>query len=237
MPYGPGSSPVNIVEDSSPGGERRHTMSNVNAPQQPYPSYSPEPPKKKHTVRNVLLGTVGVVLVLGVITSVVGGGDPTTPAADGASGQSRSAARQKPDGKTAKPKKRAAGLGDPVRDGKFQFTVTKIGHTSAVGTSYLGKKAQGEFVVVNVTVKNIGDEARALSADNQTLFDADGRKFTADSEAAIYVDESNSLYEDVNPGNSLKGKLLFDVPRKAELDHLELHDSMFSGGVDVSLNR
>ena len=57
----------------------------------------------------------------------------------------------------------------------------------------------------------------------------------ADTEAAIYLKDSNTLYEEINPGNSLKGTLLFDVPKGIKPAKLELHDSAFSGGVDVRL--
>jgi hypothetical protein len=42
--------------------------------------------------------------------------------------------------------------------------------------------------------------------------------------------------EDINPGNEVKGKLIFDVPKPTKLTAIELHDSMFSGGVKVALS-
>ncbi len=59
----------------------------------------------------------------------------------------------------------------------------------------------------------------------------EGREFSADSEAAMYDDSSQVLWEEINPGNSVKGKAYFDVPKGAKLTQLELHDSMFSDGV------
>ena len=59
--------------------------------------------------------------------------------------------------------------------------------------------------------------------------------FSADSEASIYDGSSEVLWEEINPGNSVKGKVYFDIPKGAKLTSLELHDSMFSGGVTVDL--
>ncbi|WP_203792655.1 DUF4352 domain-containing protein [Actinoplanes couchii] len=57
-----------------------------------------------------------------------------------------------------------------------------------------------------------------------------------DSSAAIYANEDGQvLFEEINPGNSVKGKLVFDIPADKKLTSLELHDSMFSGGVTVAL--
>ncbi|RSM44161.1 hypothetical protein DMB66_52525 [Actinoplanes sp. ATCC 53533] len=39
----------------------------------------------------------------------------------------------------------------------------------------------------------------------------------------------------MNPGNTVKGKLVFDVPEGTKLTSLELHDSLFSDGVQVNL--
>ncbi|MPY81264.1 MAG: DUF4352 domain-containing protein [Actinophytocola sp.] len=39
----------------------------------------------------------------------------------------------------------------------------------------------------------------------------------------------------VNPGNSVKGIVVFDIPKNVEPVELVLTDSMFSGGVTVSL--
>ncbi len=48
----------------------------------------------------------------------------------------------------------------PVRDGKFEFVVTGVqpGLAEVGDNPYLTKKAQGQFVIVTVTVKNIGDK-------------------------------------------------------------------------------
>jgi len=39
----------------------------------------------------------------------------------------------------------------------------------------------------------------------------------------------------VYPGHSVKAILVFDIPKGAALQRLKLHDSPFSGGVEVSL--
>lgn len=130
-----------------------------------------------------------------------------------------------------------AGLNDSVRDGKFEFTVKKVdcGDTK-VGPAGFNVRAQGQFCMVSVKVENIGDEAQTMFGDNQLLFDAEGREFSADTEAAIYMSEkAQTLWEEINPGNAVNGVVVFDVPKNAKPATLELHDSMFSDGVEVSL--
>jgi hypothetical protein len=129
-----------------------------------------------------------------------------------------------------------AGLNAPVRDGKFEFTVTKIEPGPArIGTDYLGETAQGKFILVHITVKNIGNEAQLFMGDNQKLYDAQGREFSADTAAAIYLDQSQSFLNEINPGNAVNGIVVFDIPADVTPAKIVLHDSAFSGGVTVSL--
>jgi hypothetical protein len=138
---------------------------------------------------------------------------------------------------TTEEKPAMPGIGDAAVDGKFSFVVTgvKCGIKS-VGTKYFKKEAQGEFCQVGITIENVGDEAQTMFADSQKAFDTEGREFSPDTGAMIYLkDGADTWLKEINPGNTLKGSLLFDVAAGTTLEKLELHDSAFSGGVTVSL--
>jgi hypothetical protein len=128
-------------------------------------------------------------------------------------------------------------LGKTVRDGKFAFTVTaiKCGIAQVGSNDFLTQKAQGMYCRASLTVENIGDEAQTMFASNQYLFDTKGRKFSADATANIYDESAKLMFDEINPGNSLKGFVYFDVPKATKVSKLELHDSMFSGGIEVRL--
>jgi Domain of unknown function (DUF4352) len=127
-------------------------------------------------------------------------------------------------------------IGEAAADGDFSFVVTGVecGATT-IGGSYVNTTAQGQFCIVNLTVTNIGDEAQSFFGDNTVLLNGQGQEFSADSSAAIYLEDSSSLYEEVNPGNSLNSRVVFDVPPGMVPTAMELHDSAFSGGVTVLL--
>ncbi|GAA0835019.1 hypothetical protein GCM10009525_40550 [Streptosporangium amethystogenes subsp. fukuiense] len=134
------------------------------------------------------------------------------------------------------PKPKLPGIGDVVRDGKFSFKVTKVERRSAVGQGLLAKKAQGQFVLIHVTVKNVGDKAATFSDHNQKLFDSKYQEFKADSgTAVIRLKNSNAYLKQINPGNGVKGILLYDVPKSAKLTTLVLRDSVLSSGARVDL--
>ncbi|SCL28687.1 protein of unknown function [Micromonospora pallida] len=130
-----------------------------------------------------------------------------------------------------------AKVGEPARDGKFEFTVksSKCG-VAKVGTDLLGQKAQGQFCLVTLNVKNIGKEAQMFDGSSQKAYAADGTEYSADGAAAMYANKNAETFlNDINPGNQVTGVLVFDIPKNVKLAKLELHDSPFSGGIDVTL--
>jgi hypothetical protein len=91
-------------------------------------------------------------------------------------------------------------------------------------------------VLVHVTVTNIGTESAMFTSANQTLLDAQGREFEADAGAAVMnVPDSESFLTEINPGNSVDGVLVFDVPEGLSPAAIELHESAFSDGATASL--
>jgi hypothetical protein len=218
---------------------------------------APKAPRPWFAKKRVLIP--GGLLALVVVGSALSGGDTTapvsasssptasTPAAAPTSAAAAKPAPAKtataaPKPATAAPKpapkpKLVSQLGKPVRDGKFEFTVrsVKCGIAVVGDNPYLQEKAQGQFCAVRLSVENIGDEPQSMFADNQYAFDGKGRKFSANSTASLVDESSQVLWEEINPGNAVKGTVYFDVPKGAKLASLELHDSMFSGGVQVRL--
>jgi hypothetical protein len=128
--------------------------------------------------------------------------------------------------------------GPPVVDGSFEFTVGVLQQGLAeVGTEEaLKANAQGEFVVIDLTVKNIGDEAAIFSDSLQRLFDTDGNEYSGDSTAGMYMQNNDFWFAGVNPGDQIQGRLVFDVPAGTEPAVLKLYGSTTSPGAEVPLD-
>jgi hypothetical protein len=129
-----------------------------------------------------------------------------------------------------------AKVGETVQDGDLLFTVTRVERQPRVGSVNFGKDAQGMFLLVHVRVRNVGDSSQSFMGSAQKLRDEAGREFEASASAAIYLKDSNSLYEKINPGNSVEGVVVFDIPENTKEAAVELHDSMFSRGAKVALS-
>ncbi|QWC15826.1 DUF4352 domain-containing protein [Cellulomonas dongxiuzhuiae] len=200
-------------------------------------------PKRSWFARHKVLTTIGAVVLVVIVGGALGGGDDDTassasPASATATdaGAVCSAADEAAAGEATAPDPAAAGIGTPVRDGKFEFTVTAIEPGVArIGDDLFGKDAQGQFTLADVTVTNIGDEAQYLDGSSQKLVHGQGRKHSADTSAAIYLGDAESFLDQINPGNSVQGTVVFDLPADAAPASLELHDSMLSGGVTVTV--
>ena len=131
-----------------------------------------------------------------------------------------------------------AKIGDKVTEGDFAITVTNLKCGIArVGNSTFGATAQGQFCKVFITAENVGKSASTIYADDFKLISIDDKEFSPDAGNSIYLDEKNIFIEEINPGNSLKGVGLFDIPKGAELDRLTFKDGIFTSGVQVSLKK
>lgn len=229
--------------------------------QPPAPPLPPHQPRQRSWfARHKLLTTLLALVVLVVGGRAIGGGSgPDATGASGAPGtraapKTSTAAEPAPaKSASAKPapakpapakasqpveaKPAGAKVGAGVRDGKFEFTVTRVeAGVKRVGPDFMAQKAQGQFVLVHLSVTNIGDEPQTLVDSEQKVRDAAGRQFSSDSVAAMLMDGNDVFFNQINPGNTVKGVLVYDMPKGAKPTSIELHDSMFSGGVVVSLS-
>ena len=206
------------------------------APQPQYPPGYPPPgqgPRKswprRHKILTAFLGLFGFFVILIVIGAVAGSKGAPAASSGGAPANAAPAAPQ------------AAKIGTPVRDGKFQFTVTSISYAKSVGDTAdgLGDTAQGEYVILHVTVTDIGGQPQTLDDSSQYVYDASGRKYDASTNADLDLNSASGsdsvFFNDINPGNTVRGELAFDMPAGLKAVKAELHDSAFSGGVTVNL--
>lgn len=123
-----------------------------------------------------------------------------------------------------------------MRDGKFEFQVlgmTRAKQAGNLGNQFMIVDAQGEFIILTLSVTNIGDRAQSYFGTNQKLLDTAGRQYEANSTADMWMNDGTG---EINPGNSIQVRAAFDVPPGTQPAELEVHDSAFSGGTSVQLN-
>jgi hypothetical protein len=187
---------------------------------------------KKHKILTV----IGVLVVLAIIGAAAGGNKSTTTnSASSSSNKSTAPSQSTTTATTAK-------INEPANDGKFSFTITSFdcGQTQITqpDDSYQTSQAQGQFCIMNLSVKNIGSVAQSFDASSQYIYDNTGKQYSYSSDATITANPTSSqfsVYETVNPGNTVTGIVVFDIPKAIIPVTATLHDSSASNGVKVSL--
>jgi hypothetical protein len=142
------------------------------------------------------------------------------------------------EGGSPSPQVTNATIGQPVIDGKFEFVVDSVEcGVEQVGSDFLVERAQGQFCLMTLSVKNIGTEPQTLFDRDQKGFGTNGSEYGANSAAGISANDTDSQVwvTQINPGNKLTGIVVYDLPQGVELAQVELHDSTLSEGVTVDL--
>ena len=207
-----------------------------------HPGQKP-PKRKKPLLKRWWFWIIVAIVIIALINAISGEGDDVTDTAGASSAQEdKAATADKKDAGTdkkdeEKAEKTSYGIGDAVTADKWEITVNKVDDGVAkVGDEYLGAEAQGQFVTVDLSVKNTKSDPDYFFEDNIKLGDDAGNTYSADSEAGIYVDENSILFlEEINPGNTAKGVLVFDVPKDVSPDRLTFEGGIFSDPVEISL--
>jgi hypothetical protein len=132
---------------------------------------------------------------------------------------------------------KAPGLGDPVRDGKFEFVVSRVDCSrSTVGFEHVKRTAAGKYCLISLSIRNIADRPIFFLGRVQKVSDAAGTEFSNDELAGLLANrEKQTFLRKIGPGSKVSGKIAFDVPKRTKLTTMELHDSYLSGGVRVAL--
>jgi hypothetical protein len=187
---------------------------------------------KRHKVWTTVIGIFLLFSIIGAIGS--NSSTPTTAStkSSGGAAQSSSTASTMPT------------LNQPANDGKFSFTVTsfKCGETQITqpDDSYQTSQAQGQFCVMDLTVKNIGSVAQDFDPSSQYIYDNANKQYSSSSDATITANPTSSdfsVLDTVNPGVSVSGIVVFDIPAGTSPTYVMLHDSGASNGVKVSLTQ
>ena len=137
------------------------------------------------------------------------------------------------DGSTPPPARRADRA--PVRDGNLEFVVTGVRcGVPQVGTGLITRTAKGQYCLADVRVRNVKDSSRILFESYEKLVDSAGDQHNADISMRVIYGTRRSGTK-IEPGQQVRGTMVFDIPRGTRAERLELHDGPASGGVTVRL--
>ncbi len=157
-------------------------------------------------------GGVVALVVLVVVAVAVGGSNKDAETGTGAAQTSGSAAGGP----------LTVNIGEPLRlekDG-WVITVTSVRTSPTVQGIFETKQSLGVYLIIEMTLENIGKEAHTLGGDRFTLVDSQGRRFPYYREGTI-GNGQKELGARINPGLAGPAVIVFDVPRDATGLYLE----------------
>jgi len=113
----------------------------------------------------------------------------------------------------------------------IEYTVTRSNTRQVVGSGVTSEEADGQFVIVELEMTNVADESTSISSNIFALVDGQDREYETDSDAIIAVD-NNIVFEQLDPGVTKSGVLVFDVPEDQSSRELRIDPAGAFSGAD-----
>lgn len=183
-----------------------------------------EPKAKKPFYKKWWVWAIAVVVVIGIANS--GGNGGSTPTGGQATDQT-----QKEDSVPTSKK----GVSSDVK-----IAVLGLEEKDNVGNEYVKENAQGIFKIIEVSITNNQKDAITIDSNSFKLIDDKGREFTYSVEGQSSFDiatGNESLFlKSLNPGLTLKSKIIFDVPKDATGLYLKTQGGMMGKEIKLKIS-
>lgn len=129
-----------------------------------------------------------------------------------------------------------ARVGDKMTLKGTTYQVTAATTADSIGDSYMREEATGVFVVVDIKLTNEKDEPATIMENNISLIGGNNKKFSTSNEAIFALGDDSILMKEIQPGLTVKGKLVYDVPPKAVKGaYLQVEDMFSNSTGDIKL--
>lgn len=187
--------------------------------------------KKK---RYILLIAIAVIAIIAAASG--GGSSDDGPKAVDSQGStdngSKGGAPKKDDKAKVGEEGNPAKVGQTIELEGTRYTVKGAHTANQVGSQYMPEKADGIFIVVDITIENTKDETKTFLSEAAKFVAADGTKYDVDDDAAIMASDDGEtlILKEMHPDLPTSGQLIFDVPpAKAKSGVLRVEDLFGSG--------
>jgi hypothetical protein len=171
------------------------------------PVFAAPAPERKHT-------WIKVLLILGACFLVLVGG--CAALIGSAANEVSKELAEDSSGDVSDPSevKATASLNEPLSLKGTTYKVTDVRTADSVGDSYSRERANGTFVIVDVQLTNEKKEPATIMANALTLVGGNGSAYSTSDDAFLALDDELIL-EEIQPGVSERGKLVYDLPPSA----------------------
>lgn len=168
------------------------------------------------------------LLVVVIIGAALSGGEDEQTVADGGNEVAQEAAdtpEDQPEEETEPSDEVVeAGIGMPAKIADVSFTVNSVEETKEIssGNEFIENAiTEGKYVILEVTVKNEKKEALTINSSYFSLETVDGVIYEPNTDGKVMMammDEDDFFLQQVNPGLSKTGKVVFEVGEDLDLN-------------------
>lgn len=125
-------------------------------------------------------------------------------------------------------------IGSKVADGDMAIQVKSVKcGLKTIGSGFTKSTAMGQFCVVTFSLSAAKKKPVNFFSSSQIGI----TKLGYEVEATTSLDDKYPMMLDVNPGNMAVTSVVYDIGKKDSLKYIEIHDSMFSGGILIDLTK
>lgn len=164
-----------------------------------------------------LSGWLKFFIVLGLLiigAALIFSSGSTTPNLGSQTSQNSTA--NVPSAPASQPEVQVHKFGERFVLGNFAYTFHSMETKSEIGEyildTFMGEKADGIFLIFDVTIENVGKESDYIWSSNIKVVDNEGRTYSEDTTASFYLKENKFTFEQMQPRLPKRGKIVFDIP-------------------------
>ena len=127
-------------------------------------------------------------------------------------------------------------IGDVAKSGSLQFKVNSVSDTNQLGSDLLGETTNANFIVVSLTIKNIGNEEVSVTSSSFELHL--NNSVYENHSGSIWLENGFGLVKNIGAGLSTTFKVAFETPSVHTKGnyYLYLRDSIIDSPVKFRLS-
>lgn len=150
-----------------------------------------------------------VVLIVVVVGAVAGSSN------DGTKDGSKKGNKET---KEVSQEKKTYGIGEVVKVDEVDYLINNVEVTKQIGGEYFNTTANDTFLIINISITNNKKESLSISDSCFKLLNGEN-EYSTDSTGAVYLEDSSIIFKELNPGVTLQGKIVFDIPETVANDN------------------
>lgn len=178
---------------------------------------------KGMSVAGIVLSVVSIAVFAAMNTAAVDVIDKTYEAKGPASLEEAAEESEEKAGEASE--KQAIAIATPTNTAKFEILVNGSSVTDRIENGsylYFEADAGNEYVVVNVTLKNISDKMETFNTGDFKLLSDDGSVQYSPSNLITASKEMIPIADSLNPGTEKQGNIVFELPSGVDTSSLKL---------------